>query len=706
MVRIAVIVDGLESTRQFHADDGQAILDAGAMLTSVGKPVSVDVLHDDQCLPVLATLPDSEYDAIVIASNALRHADGRAAAAVRLHSAPVTEFLRRGRGLVLLHQYTTTESHIMMPDGPALGFERRSARPARPVPADTSNVLLNYPFRVDLATELSTAGQLGELSSWLSVPDALLQEFQSVVQGSSGETLLAVSAEHFEWRVVHSALPLDWHGATTLLANSIEFACTGLPDVVVWPSAAQSPTAATLGHLRNTHRVRPDDPASHWLSERPSLHLVSPADQSTATALVEATRRGGVVLAASPVDADGTVHFTGRVSSRERILARDFFAADPASALRSDTLDPFPARNIVVAARQLLRSAPATVTETWDPRQDSDLHSRLGSLVYDGMTMTSALAALQVLCAAEASNSLRQDVLERISLLASGDPISNVLVSAGRVAGEAAPVMLLVEQIDRLVPTDVNPPDALRILDWIGFLVLVLEIDGAPTALRPAVGRLLDLAEPANTGDLWLSHEGTATIALAVSAVGGDSAHLGRVARALSRLRAEYRTTAATGGHLSALARYAQALAAVEGIAPLVVDSLAPVVSVADGPSTDTAAAGDPRYAMALAARNRELLGQVTGERLQAQRRLPVFVTGAVVLWVLTTAIAAAGVAAIIWSWRWPDIAQFTTIPASLVWTVAVGGIARGLDRLGVLPNRLSRLAETMTAEARRRIRA
>ncbi|WP_125776277.1 hypothetical protein [Antribacter gilvus] len=704
-MRIAVIVDGLESTRQFHADDGQAMVDAAAMLTAIGKPVSVDVVHDEECAPILSTLPDSAYDAIVIASNALRHADGRAAAAVRQNSGAITEFLRRGRGLVLLHQYATADTNIALPEGPVLSFDRRPAGPARPVPADAESTLLNYPFPIDLATDLSTVGQLGELGSWLSVPNTLLQEFETVVRGVDGEALMAVSAEHFAWRVVHSALPLDWHGATRLLANCIEFACTGLPDVILWPSGAQSPMAATLGHLRRTHRVGADDPATRWLSRRPSLHLVSPVDRSTADSLVTATQRGGVVLAAGPVDRHGTVQFTGRVSARESILARDFFAADPATALRADTLDPFPTRNIVVAARQLLRSAPTIVTETWDPRRDAALHARLGALVYDGMTMTSALAVLQVLCAADADISLRRDVLARVALLAPGDPISDVLVNAGKVALGEAPMEVFVEEINRLGPGEATPPDALRILDWIGFLVLVLEVAGGPS-LRPAVTRLLDLAEPASTGDLWLSHEGTATVALAVAAAGGDPAHLGRVARALARLRAEYHAATADGGHLSAAARYTQAIAAVERIAPLVLDSLAPVVSVAESrPDTDPGLAGEPRYATALAARNRELLGQLTDEQRKAQRRLPVFVAGATLLWVLATALAAAGVVAIVWSWHWPDIAQLTTIPAALAWAVLVGTIARGLDRLGILPTRLGRLADAMTTEARRRIR-
>ncbi|WP_285105362.1 hypothetical protein [Promicromonospora sp. MEB111] len=705
-MRIALLVDGLESTRQYHADDGRSVVDACARLTAAGKPVAVDVVRDAECGPLLATLTGSQYDAVVFASNALRHPDGRVGAAVREHAEELTAFLAQGRGLVLLHQFTAADLHLETPDGSSLTFDRRGATPARPRIAEPASPVVRYPFHVDLDAELSSSGQLGDLTSWLSIPSSALSGLVTVVGSAEGEPLLAVSAEHVPWRVVVSAMPLDWHGAVGLLANCIEYACTGTPEVVVWPSSTDTPLAATLGHLRNAHRVRQDDPAESWLRARPNLHVVSTAETADPHRFIEATRNGGLVLATEAADDAGTVLFTGRASARQHVLARDFFAADPASLLRGPTLDPFPTRNVVVAASYYCRTVPSTGTEQWDPRQDRELHARLPSLFYEGMTISSALAAAQILCAVDARSSLTSDAVARVRALSPGDALSEVLLLGCEVAAGSADVRAFAEGLDGLDRSRLSAPDILRLLDWVGFLVLVLDVDSAAPALRGAVSRLVGaLRQVTADDDVWLSHEGTATVVLATAAVGRDAGDLQTIARSVASLRAEYHDVVSSEANLGAAARYGQALAAMESVAPLVLDTLVAAAALDHVPDGDTGPADDHRHAASLAARNRALMGVVESERARRARLGPVIVIGTVVSWALALGVVLAGAGLILFVWRWPDVAQLVTAPAVLAWLFLVAAIARLLERMAVLPRPLGRLATRLGSEVRRRVR-
>jgi hypothetical protein len=705
-VRIALLVDGLESTRQYHADDGRSVVDASAMLTATGKPVAVDIVRDAECAPLLATLTRSQYDAIVFASNALRHPDGRVRAAVREHTGEIAAFLGQGRGLLLLHQFTTADLHIETPDGSELKFDRRGAAPARPQVAEPGSAIVRYPFDIDLGTELSASGQLGDLGSWLAIPPTALSGLLTVVESADGGPLLAVSPEHVPWRVVVSAMPLDWHGAVRLLANCIEYSCAGTPDFVMWPSSENTPLAATLGHLRNAHRVRQDDPAESWLRARPNLHVVSTAETTDPDAFIDATRDGGLVLATETTDAAGTVRFTGRVSARQHVLARDFFAADPASLLHGRTLDPFPTRNVVVAARYYCQTVPSTRTEQWDPRQDKELHARLPSLLYEGMTISSALAAAQVLCAVDARSSLTSDAIARVRALSPGDALSGVLLLGCGAASGATSVSAFADALDSLDRSALSAPDILRLLDWVGFLILVLDVEGAARALRGVVSHLVNaLREVTTDDDVWLSHEGTATVALATAAVSRSAGDLRMIARSVASLRAEYHDTVASEANLSAAARYGQALAAMESVAPLVLDTLVAAASLDHVPEGRVGTSEEQRHAASLAARNRTLITAVESERARRAQLGPVIVIGTIVSWALALAVILGGVGVILFFWRWPEVAQLVTAPAVLIWLFLIGAVARLLERMAVLPRPLGKLATRLSSEVRRRIR-
>jgi hypothetical protein len=693
-VRIALLVDGLESTRQYHADDGRSVVDASAMLTAAGKPVAVDIVRDAECGPLLATLTRSQYDAVVFASNALRHPDGRVA------------FLGQGRGLLLLHQFTTADLHIGTPDGSELKFDHRGVAPARPRVAEPTNPIMRYPFDIDLGAELSTSGQLGDLTSWLAIPSSALSGLLTVIESADGEPLLAVSAEHVPWRVVVSAMPLDWHGAVNLLANCIEYSCAGTPDFVVWPSSANTPLAATLGHLRSAHRVRKDDPAEPWLRARPNLHVVSAADTIDPATFIEATRNGGLVLATETTDAAGTVRFTGRVSARHHVLARDFFAADPASLLHEQRLDPFPTRNIVVAARYYCRTVPSARTEQWDPRHDKELHTKLPSLLYDGMTISSALAATQVLCAADAPSSLTANAVARVQELSPGDELSEVLLLGCRAASGTGSVDAFAAGLDVLDPSTLSAPDILRLLDWVGFLVLVLDVEAAAPTLRGVVSRLVSaLRQVTADDDVWLSHEGTATVALATAAVSRNAGDLRTIARSVASLRTEYHDVVASEPNLSAAARYGQALAAMESVAPLVLDTLVAAASLDHVREGSPGLSEEHRHAASLAARNRTLMTAVESERIRRAQLGPVIVIGTVVTWALALAVTLGGVGVILFVWRWPEVAQLVTAPAVLAWLFLVAAVARLLEHMAVLPRRFGKLATRLSYEVRRRVR-
>lgn len=721
-MRIAIIVDGLESTRQFHSDNGDAIRDACRKVRAGNASVEVEVFRDSQVDHLLEGLADSDISALFFASNSFRHSGGRVAQAVNRHRGDITEFLRAGRGLVVLHQFGDSIAPIELPNGVDIRFVPAGAGALAPIQAKSGasrdDPILNYPIDIDdLELELSSEGQLGDMVSWLAVDPEAMEGLDPVLVAANGDVLLGRSSDAFSWRVVVCALPLDWHRASSLLLNIAQFVTTGSPECIVWPSATgveSSPLAPALSQLGSTHVVGLESlrgPRTEWLLTRPALHLVNVEDESVPipASFLTAARQGGVVLTARSLEGGDVTHFTGLIGSRRKELAQDFFsdlAADPNGVLESG--DPFPLRNVVLAAQYFFESFPH-LRNAWSPRQEAGFVRSLGALIQPGMTITSVLATVQTLTAAGAPPVHLKRAQSLVAELAPDDRGTRALTLACSVALDRASFDDLLAAIGEIPFSELNAPLAIRLLDWIGFLHLTLGKEATPARVGESVHRLIQSAETSESEGLWLSVEGTASVIFGVMAaitMSGDATLLSVTMRGLMRLRREYADHGSDAASLSTMARVAHALAVAERIAPLVVDRIAEAVPRATLHLNRDIAMADRKdeitQARVLSVRNRELHAQLTDARQSLQARTPIWLMGVVATWfVVCFVLAGIGILGA-QIWRWPDLVPLLSAPLVFLWFWIAIRVVWRLERYEIVPGWLAKITRSFPTLAKK----
>ena len=721
-MRIAIIVDGLESTRQFHSDDGDVIRQACEKIRVGNSPIEVEIFRDAQVDYLLDGLVDSDVAALFFASNSLRHADGHVTRAVSRHRSDIVEFLNAGRGLAVLHQYGVTDLPLQMPNGTTVRYI--AATPGKITPTDApfsvrgSDPLLNYPQHLaDLDAGLATTGQLQTKVSWMAVELSEMEGFEAVLRGATGDVLLSRSSDSFDWRVVACAVPLDWHKSDDLLRNIAQFIATGSPQCVVWPAATgtiQSPLAPALSQLGISYLVDSDStriaagrtgPTEDWLITRPALHLVNNIvhSQEISRAWLDSAKAGGVVLGAGPTSDSDVTFFAGVIGSRRREFAQNFF-----SNLDSDVngvktcTDIFPLRNQILAASYFCRLFP-DLRNGWNPQTDPHFTARLNSLVYPDMTMTSVLATVQILTSVSASPKLLQKVQELLTSLAPEDPGTRALASACLTAIERTTMDAFLTTIVSIEDADLDAPLAIRLLDWIGFLRLGLDLAGERERVHAVVSRLVKHAEPSERDGLWMSVEGTTSVVLGVVAAVKDYSNgislLDRITRGLMVLRSEYSQNLSDPSTTDIMTRLAHALAIAEQSSPLVIDRIAEAVPRStyvpgrpDWLGRDDHAA---RQAEMLSVRNREVNASLVQARQSLTARAPIWAFGAFFVWLLVcTGLIWLGVLAG-QIYRWPTVAPFLTAPVAFIWFWVAIRLVWALERFEIVPSWLARLSRS-----------
>ena len=709
-MKIALLVDGLESTRQFHADDGESLRDAMRLLRTAGIPAELVVVRDSAADAFFESIGESDIDGVVFASNSLRHKGGRIAAAVERHGDAITRFLEAGRGMLVLHQFSTELPALTLPNGGIVALERRENvdhSEVLPTELGDSHPVLNFPFRIeDIDRELSAGGQLGALKSWMRVAPHALEGFEIVVQSRAGEPLIVCSSRAMSWRVVVSAIPLDWHAALSLLANVTQFVAAGDPQVVVWPGAEAGHLASALGASRRSYVVTDDAVgAATWLRTRPAIHVVDRTDAPAVREhFSEAVAAGAVVLSARRTE-HAQIAFAGLAGDRSARLATEYFSAVRPQALYQAGLDPFPTRNIVVAGHYFAElTAPSRAL--WDPRADAALARNLESLIFEGMTVTSLLAAVQAVRSAAPEKALEIRVLRLLDELLPEGEAAQLLRAGALVAFDRGSFDGFLDRVLGADAGALDPATAIRLLDWTGYLGGVLNLEAGAGRQRATVERLMSVAAGVEDDGVWLSVEGSAIVVMAVCSYATSPAELRALGPTLAGLRAEYRSATSDSGRASIAARIGHALAMAERVAPLLLDTVAAAIpKSASGANIADLQLERSRVA-SLANRNRELADDVEVLKRDARNRRALLVVGTVASWVVAlgvdVSLAMLGVIVIV---RWPTEGQLLAAPIAIGWLLVLAATARTLDAIGALPVGFRKPVRALWSNALQRIR-
>ncbi|WP_134505320.1 hypothetical protein [Cryobacterium flavum] len=259
----------------------------------------------------------------------------------------------------------------------------------------------------------------------------------------------------------------------------------------------------------------------------------------------------------------------------------------------------------------------------------------------------------------------------------------------------------MFKSIDKIDDDDLDAPLAIRLLDWIGFLKLGLHLDGNKDDLHAVVTRLIGCAATSERDGLWMSLEGTTSVVLgvvaAVTARPDAIELLDRTAKGLMALRQEYAQNRSNPSETDVITRVSHALSIAEQVAPLVIDRIAEAVprstyarSRPDSPETQEQSG---RQADILSVRNREVNAALVQSRQSLAARAPIWILGALFVWVLVcgTMIWLGFLAGQIW--RWPTLAPFLTAPVAFIWFWLATRVIWAMERFEIVPRWLSRLS-------------
>lgn len=701
-MRVLVVVDGLESTRQINADHGETVERAIELISSE-EPHVVDVVGESRVAATFAGLSESSYDALVFTSNSLRHNDGAVAKAEREHTDQIGLFLESGRGVVILHQFRLGSGSLAWLRSDSRVFRERSRKgAATDLEPARDDQIWNFPFPIDdVGMELSREGQLGQTMSWLAVADDEIHQFKSVLR-LGNETMIAKSERPDRGRVLVCAIPLDWHKSTHLLANCVAFASQGQPRQVVWttsgrPGALAVPNGAISA--RGDAAAIDDAVNLAWLRSQSAIHVADRVDDVRIDQLRRSLGAGGVVLAANPPDGSGVVRFSGAVGHRSLLYAGDFWSMNPGRVLgEGPPLDPFPLRNLLLAGRYFASVDPHG-TGTWDPREDRRVSVALKSAIYPGITATSLLALAQA-CAASASDpKLTGQVLAELRSLS--DVTENLpLLKAAECALGQGDFDDFVTSTEYALRTPLPAPRALRILDWFGFLVLVGH-ERVDCRLSDIINRLVHMTAPVEQDGVWLSLEGSTAVlqaAAAGAAVASENRILDRLELTARRIQREVDARYSSSGyHVPTLGRSLMTLAALESVNPQVIPTLAEHIGEGAGRSTPT------MLRRRLIELSEESRAQQVRERdlvLAWNQSRPVRWAGGAAIWLLSVALVSASgwLALQLLSIEGPleDAAVAVFAIAAILWIALVLVILRQLSRWGLVHRRLKRPAEVL----------
>lgn len=665
-MKVAIVVDGLEATRQFHSDSGESIESATKMALRNFPNFSSQIYRDDQISDLLDNLHYPSIAAVIFASNSLRHPEGKIVQHLSLETSieKINRFLNSGGGLAILHQFTEKELPIIFPDQKTINYSKREPKSATNpfhVSSETfaSDPLLNFPYSIkDEGFGLATQGQLSEVVSWmkLSISRDNTSWLEPTLKSATDEVLIAKSSDGFPWRLVVSAIPLDWHRATPLLANVIRYVAAGKPQVAIWPNNESHVTPAVITSLSESpSSFRSDSAPSgsrvhNWLYRLPILHLFTEKDTDLQSEQVTTILENGGVILQLSIDTNGSkATFTGMVGTRRREIFTKFFRAYAANwSGAPDIRDPFPLRNVVVASSYFANAMDDSAV-LWNPEVDTKFRNELDTLIVPNLTITTAFAVLQIFAASKAKKSKLlkiQRILHSLGTASVEDLI--LLKAASVVVGETSFVDFLIEvAAPRGELQNVHPEVAVRILDWIGFIHFGLDMQCSMEGVnRASLERLIQVARESEVDGVWLSEEGTTSVVIGICAL-TEMLHepdlLAYIAPAVAVLRSSLQSTSIKPESAPIELRILHALSILERFSPSILEqiesSLKFVSSDSNSGVESLNATREAQTSAQIALRNRELKHSLNN----VDKQHFIYLVGTISVWLLS--IIALGVA-------------------------------------------------------------
>ena len=658
-MKIALIIDGLDSTRQIHADGGKAIQAALSKTSVGGNPIGMDTFLDGQVQQLLETLDQNIYGAILFSSNSLRHPESLVSVAVKNNSTRIKEFLSQGNGIAVLHQFGPNVTQIDLPSENAVSYGpyRRLEKSKFLFSEPLSDPIANFPSSIkDASLEFEKIGQLSRVVSWQKIVNVDLESFEPVLQSSPEEILIAKTRREVPWRGVFSAIPLDWHGSINLLANIIQFIALGVPQCTVWRSESGDsqefgPHAAIAkldGSFQATDAL--SEQTKDWLSRECRLHIITDEFESKNLDHCKKLASAGVAMKIEKVGNESTTNFFGRVSDRSREYAKHAFVE--IASLSHDEIvsgDPYPRRNLVVSAEYFSKKFSG-LPHSWQPTEDPELISSIQRSNFEGMTATSALANAQTALAAKIDNKFLIKISDQLEDLLTSAISDQALYKAFQCAQGDLSLDEYLDWLTNQPVESITAPDSLRILDWLGFLAFSQGLKTNSAAAAEVFGMLYSAASASKIGNTWLSLEGNTNLILGAFALQSwctDIDVMDQVSPAISQVRLGYISPDANMSAITRV-RLAYCLGCVESMSPLVLDRLTDVLLG----TTSVLLSGSLNQvkqvkleAQRVAVVNRQLVDSNDLFELERKTHKPVWMLGAVFLWIGGLSLFASSLA-------------------------------------------------------------
>jgi len=520
-IKIGVLLDSLDLSRQAHSDAGKTIVASFEMLKPFFDDLELVFFTENNVESFLGSIDDSDFSTLVLSSNSIRHPDSIVAESFNKNVAKVSKFVENGGGLLVLHQFQSNLDSLILQEGPSLGFEERSnGLGIEPLTLKfAQDVLLNFPYTINLQEELAPKGtQLRDVLSWMRCAkdeDSLLV----ILESQDSEPLMSRTRSSSHHKIVLCAIPLDWHGATALLANSLCYATAGEPERVLWFTGTQEeslntrPQSGLDGFFCLPHElVSPE--TGGWLSSQEIISLSSHGLDPK-----KVMRSRGAHLHFDQVDQvdQGAISISGSIGLfRERTALSVLEGMDFSSIGPNFVTQPYPLRNIVQSLTYLATSFP--MRNFWDPRLDSHFKEKFVSLEFSNMTVTSAFASLQTTICLSLGEKTSEPITKRIRGLLS-QSVEDALFED------------LIEVTEKVIPLDkwlvrvaesaheISGPVCVRLMEWTGFLIHNMNLPADDVLLASANQALITKVFLSKEWpDELLSIEGVCSLVSAISA--------------------------------------------------------------------------------------------------------------------------------------------------------------------------------------------
>ena len=693
-MQVLIINDPIEAGRQVHADGGEFLHAVVEEVTRSRPDLHIRRLSEQDLDTALGTLSVDQVVAVVFGSNALRHPDSRIAHAVAQHRQRLADFVEAGGGILVLHQFLfRTVLDLGLTE---VAFRRRSAGAVYPLQSVGASSVLQVPHVIGADSRPATVAtsQLGRQVHWLAVDEDRLVNCDVVLRSATGEALVARSAPAIAGRLAICAVPVDWHQWGELAENLLRFVIIGDPDVIVWSASdagvLEDPVAQQA--LANGGLFWPPEHQDRvpMLSPPPQLHVV--ARDTPGLNLDVALQQGATVLEVSGL-ADGRCsQYQARVGPVGVDIARRAMAALRASDFTAAApRDPYPLRNVVLASEYF--STRFAVPGAWRPTTDLDFAAATAEYaIFDAMTVTSALASLQVQHLLAPGGAQTRRLTALITTLIEGD-------QSPSMAGYRAAAHTLEHggSIDEWLDTmgdlgTASSAELARWLDWIGYFQITGHRPDPSGPLHRVGGELLAAVRTAARTLEHTSVEARANILLGLCAlqewgVEGPRVLINAIRPQLRSWLTLARSTSAA--EVSIYLRVAHAVARAEDVSPAGVDAMAQALASLTGPASVTRPVpAEGAVGATLAERNKRLRDELVareGQIAQMRRGLRV---GMLASWLIVLAVVITVLVLVLRTLPGSDLSDLL-VPALLLCALIFAGGIIGLDRVGLVPGAL-----------------